>query len=561
MRPLAYHGGVGDPGHAAGPVGSGDPVDPDAMWRRNAGPTAPDPDRRPDVQHTPGAATADPVNAIGAPAAGRAPPASEHVSPWSRQAVEGHAADAIRCRSRDGPPPDAARAAAGLRRRTATMPSAGVCRRAPDDHPSDGQSDAREPTVVSTTRSELILGAVLSAIVLVAATTAIWWMWPASDDRATAPGLPADAERQWTLGPTPEGNAPTAWGRTAVARVVAAEVLVYDLADGGLRWRAPIAGSDPTIAFLDEAVVAVTTTGGADVMVVGFDPADGSTLWRRLEDHAIAVPGPGAPVVFDGRRDAVVMRVLDPLTGDDVGEPTKAVRMSTATPYVVSLVGELLAVLDLRNGTRVGPGVPADGLRSVAPVGGAIVGLTDDDELVLFDEEGEVVDRRAFSSLTSSDSDDSVGAVELVGEVPGTTLGILTAGTSVGFDVGDGRIEPVWEVDGRVRPPVETEIGPVAVVRIVSATSGNVDHALVDARDGSTIAVTDTGIARDGTPVVGADGYVVATAIGDGGRTVSAFGFDGDERWHVALPPAASFEVAPGTLLVLEPSGSISAFS
>jgi hypothetical protein len=119
----------------------------------------------------------------------------------------------------------------------------------------------------------------------------------------------------------------------------------------------------------------------------------------------------------------------------------------------------------------------------------------------------------------------------------------------------------VWEVDGRVLPPVETEIGPVAATRLVGTTTGHVGHALIDARDGTILAVTETGIAREAAPVIGADGFVVATAIGASGRSVSAFGFDGDERWHVALPHAASFEVAPGTLLVLEPSGSISAFS
>lgn len=407
----------------------------------------------------------------------------------------------------------------------------------------------------------------------------IWWPRPAGDPDTTGaqpvpdrpwtlaptvrtgpgtPELPAGADEQWTLAPTADSDAPIAWGRTAVARVVAAEVIVYDLADGALRWRAPIVGADPAIAFSDEAVVAVTTTGNTDVTIVGFDPDDGSLLWRRRDDHAIAIPGPGAPVVFDGRRDTVVMRVLDPRTGDDLGDPAEAVTMSTATPYVVILVGDLLAVLDLRNGTRVGPAVPADGLRSITPVGQTIVGLSEADELVLFDRTGAVVDRRSVDEFSSGDD---TAVPELVGEVPGTSLGIVAAGTSVGFDVSSGSIRPVWEVDGRVRPPVETEIGPVAVTRLVDDTTGHVGHALIDARDGTTLAMTDTGIVRGAAPVIGADGFVVATAFGEHGRSVSAFGFDGDERWHVSLPAAASFEVAPGTLLVLEPSGSISAFS
>ncbi|WP_166657368.1 PQQ-binding-like beta-propeller repeat protein [Ilumatobacter fluminis] len=400
-----------------------------------------------------------------------------------------------------------------------------------------------------------------------------WTLAPSIDTGPGAPEIPPGAEPRWTLDPTADRDAPIAWGRTAMARVVAAEIIVYDLADGDLKWRAPFVGSDPAIAFSDEAAVVVTTTGGTDVTIVGFDPADGTLLWRRRNDHAIAVPGPGAPVVFDGRRDAVVMRVLDPLTGDEVGHPAEAVTMSTATPYVVALVGDLFAVLDLRNGTRVGPAVPADGLEAIAPIGQHIVGVSDVNELVLFDADGEVADRRPFADLTAAlrdgpdDEDgDSRGTTvdvvpELVGEVPGTSLGIVAGGTSVGFDVSSGRIEPVWEVDGRVRPPVETEIGPVAATRIVDAETGHVGHSLIDARNGSTIAMTDTGIVRAGTPVIGADGFVVATAFGEHGRSVSAFGFDGDERWHVSLPPAASFEVAPGTLLVLEPSGSISAFS
>lgn len=389
-------------------------------------------------------------------------------------------------------------------------------------------------------------------------TDGSWTVAPPVDAGPGAPALPTDAVPRWTLTPTAESDAPIAWGRTAVARVVAAEVIVYDLDDGDLRWRAPFAGSDPTVAFSDDAVVVVTTTGGTDVLIVGLDPKDGTLLWRRRDDHAIAVPGPGAPVVFDGRRDTVVMRVLDPRTGEDLGDPAEAVTMSTATPYVVSLVGDLLAVLDMRNGTRVGPAVPADGLRAIAPIGHHIVGISEADELVLFDDQGEVVDRRPFADLTSGGE---IGTPQLAGEVPGTSLGIVAGATSVGFDVSSGSIEAIWEVDGRVLPPVETEIGPVAANRLVDPATGHVDHALIDARDGSTIAVTDTGIARDAAPVIGADGFVVATAIGERGRSVSAFGFDGDERWHVSLPPAASFEVAPGTLLVLEPSGSISAFS
>lgn len=376
-----------------------------------------------------------------------------------------------------------------------------------------------------------------------------------------APSLPADVAEGWTLEPVADRDAPIAWGRTAVARVVAAEVMVYDLADGELRWRAPFVGADPAIAFSDEAVVVVTTTGDSDVTIVGLDPADGTLLWRRRADHAVAIPGPGAPVVFDGRRDRVVMRVLDPRTGEDVGEPAEPVKMSTATPYFVTLVGDLLAVLDLRNGTRVGPAVPADGLRAITPVGQRIVGLSDDDELVLFDEAGDAVDRRRVDDLVDPTARATMAFPELVGEVPGTTLGIVAGATSIGFDVSSGAIEPVWEFDGRVRPPVRTEIGPVAAVSVTDPASGRVGHALVDARDGSTLAVSESGLASSAAPVIGADGFVVATAFGDGRRSVSAFGFDGDERWHVSLPAAASFEVAPGTLLVLEPSGSISAFS
>jgi hypothetical protein len=262
-------------------------------------------------------------------------------------------------------------------------------------------------------------------------------------------------------------------------------------------------------------------------------------------------------VVLDGRRDAVVMRVLDPLTGDEMGDAAEAVTMSTATPYVVSRVGDLFAVIDLRKGTRVGPAVPAFGLRSIAPVGGHIVGLTEENDIVLFGEHGEVLDQRPFVSLAFGDF---TGRAELIGEVPGTTMGIVSSGTSVGFDVGGGSIESVWEIVGRVTPPVDTAVGPVAVAREVSPSTGEVDHAIIDPRDGSTIAVTDSGMTREGAPVIRADGYVVTAAVGDLGRTITAYSFDGDERWNVSLPPAASFEVAPGTLLVLESSGSIAAY-
>jgi hypothetical protein len=551
---------MGDPGRAAGSDGPAGPVDPDAMWRPSSLLVIEANERRYDPEHPrrPGASSA----AIGPIRLG-----SDARSPWSRAAVEAPlpTIEEIRRRWRrelaldDEPRQQTDPGLAGGTTRERRAPAAPTRPHDPVEAPQrrPSRSVDRDHGPRSTSTGDVVLLGIVTAIAIVAAAIASWATWPDAAVAPVGPRLPAEAEPRWTLDPVADRTAPIAWGRTAVARVDAAELLVYELSDGALRWRAPLAGTDPAVAFFDEAVVAVTTTGSTDVTVIGFDPADGEVRWRRRADQAVAVAGPGAPVVLDGRRDAVVMRVLDPATGLEVGEATEAVRMSTATPYVVSLVGELLAVIDLRSGTRVGPAVPAFGLRSIAPVGGHIVGLTEDNDIVLFDEHGDVADQRPFVSLAFGDF---TGRAELVGEVPGTTIGIVSSGTSVGFEVGDGVIETLWEIDGRVHPPVETAVGPVAVARVVNPTTGEVDHAIVDPRDGSTIAVTDAGMTREGAPVIRADGYVVTAAVGDRGRTITAYSFDGDERWNVALPPAASFEVAPGTLLVLEASGSIAAY-
>jgi hypothetical protein len=596
---------MGDPGRAAGSDGPVGPVDPDAMWRPSSVLVRAVPEHRCDPARS---------RRLGAspPPVGPIRLGSDPRSPWSRAAVEAllPTTDEIRRRwRRELPlagetdsgtePPKFAEATqvaevpevtevtgatrldlAEIEAVEAIPVTAGAEVTGLPDLAEVGQSmitshsprtpvgphqlrapwrgddDAGEAPR-STSTGDVVLAGILTTIAVVVAVAVAWAMTPDRDAAPVGPRLPAQAEQRWTLHPVADRTAPVAWGRTAVARIDAAELLVYELSDGTLRWRAPLAGADPAVAFFDEAVVAVTTTGRTNVAVIGFDPTDGSVLWRRSDHQAVAVAGPGAPVLLDGRRDTVVMRVLDPATGEEVGQAAEAVTMSTATPYVVSRVGELLAVIDLRSGTRVGPAVPASGLRSIVPVGGHIVGLTDDDDIVLFDEHGDVTDQRPFISLASGDF---TGRAELVGEVPGTTIGIASGGTSLGFDVGGGSIEPLWEIDGRVHPPVDTAVGPVAVARVVSPTTGEVDHAIVDPRDGSTIAVTDSGMTREGAPVIRADGYVVTTAVGDRGRTITAYSFDGDERWNVSLPPAASFEVAPGTLLVLEASGSIAAY-
>jgi hypothetical protein len=570
---------MGDPGRAAGSDGPGGPVDPDAMWRPSSLLVREATDRR-----------CDPVRprrtSSSAAAVGPIRLTSDGRGPWSRAAVEAPpTSDEIRRQwqrelSLEGDPgmrtvgeiADGVEEVDGVEIVDGVVQVEGgeddepmatpIWQQDPSGDRSRGSStgehaDHADRAPRSTSMGDVVLAGIMTTIAVVAATVAAWAMTPEREVVPVGPRLPADAEPQWTLDPVADRTAPVAWGRTGVARIDAAELLVYELSDGSLRWRAPLAGADPAVAFFDEAVVAVTTTGRTDVSVIGFDPTDGSVLWRRSDDQAMAVAGPGAPVLLDGRRDTVVMRVLDPATGNEVGDATEAVTMSTATPYVVSRVGDLLAVIDLRSGTRVGPGVPALGLRSIAPVGGHIVGLTDEDDIVLFDEFGDVVDQRPFVSLASGSF---TGRAELIGEVPGTTIGIVSSGTSVGFDVGDGTIETLWEIDGRVHPPVDTAVGPVAVARVVSPTTGEVDHAIVDPRDGSTIAVTDAGMTRESAPVIRSDGYVVTAAVGDRGRTITAYSFDGDERWTVSLPPAASFEVAPGTLLVLEASGSIAAY-
>ena len=137
---------------------------------------------------------------------------------------------------------------------------------------------------------------------------------------------------------------------------------------------------------------------------------------------------------------------------------------------------------------------------------------------------------------------------------PGTTTAIVASGSSIGFDVADDRIEVAWELLGRVGPPVETAAGPVSIARTVHPVTAEIDVELIDVRSGTSIAVTDLGTTREADPVVVHDGYVAAPALGDPDREIRAVGFDGVERWTLATPPGSWYELAGGTLYVVDPS-------
>jgi outer membrane protein assembly factor BamB len=466
--------------------------------------------------------------------------AADPMSPWSREAIESPLPTIEQIRSRW-------RRELGLDASELEQPTA------------DAPAFAPQPDGVpsSTVSGDLILIGLVVAALVAASLTIAWTLIPApTPAQVASPALPAAVGEVWTtdLGP----DALVAFGGGMVVAAAPDSVAAYDADDGSPLWTYDHEdGGEPIgVAVYDDIVVVVEATSRTEVTLTGLG-SDGSVSWSRSAPFATIDLLPDRPIEYS--RPAAVTQVvpLDPTTGEGVGPVAESVDLTTPDHYVPGRRDGELSVFDLRAGRWLSPAIGEFGLRTLAPVGEYLVGLTRSSDIIVYDHDRVALDQRAFVSDAFGDF---TGRAELVGGVPGTDIGIVASGSSVAFDTSDGKIDVVWEFPGRVGTPIETSVGPVSVARVVDGRTGEINHALVDVVSGETIVVTDEGATREAPPTVVADGYIVAPAVGDPSRTLAAYDLDGGQRWSLELAKGADYRVEDGTLFVTGADGVVSAY-
>jgi hypothetical protein len=345
-------------------------------------------------------------------------------------------------------------------------------------------------------------------------------------------------------------DAPVAVGGGIVVAARTDALAAFDADDGRLLWTHRYqGGGDPTgVAVYDDAVVLAEATSRTGTTLTGLG-VDGTVRWTRPGPFSTVELLPDRPIEYSRPGAVTRLGVLDPTTGEVMGHESEAVGLATPDHYVTGRREGELSVFDLREGRWLDPAIGEFGLRTLAPVGDHLIGLTESSDIVVYDRDGRALDQRTFVSDAFGDFE---GRAELVGEVPGTTIGIVASGSSIGFDTSAGSVDLVWEMSGRVGTPVETRIGPLSVARVADAMTGEINHAIVDVTTGKTLVVTDEGATHEAPPGIAADGYLMAPALGDPSRTISAYDFDGTRRWSVALESSADFRIDDETLFVID---------
>jgi outer membrane protein assembly factor BamB len=495
-----------------------DEVDPDAPWK--PGFVWPD---------APGVATTDRDRAGGPPIAGGS---DMDLEMWSRTAVEQPVSwkDWV-------PPPELRRDA--TRRPPPATPRAPVT-----------LVDGSPATAVT---GEVVLGGVAVLAFVVLAVFAVVLLVP---DAPEAPepvvrdALVERADVLWSVELDGRVAATTAADGVLVVDT-GPSVHAFDQLTGAELWvREPV--DEPFARDLlasDGGAFIFDHEAGGPTDLVAVDLRTGTERWSRSDPGGAVIVVDERLIAFERGGSQTTVQLVDPLTGEGVGPRFGVGPTSAAPPYVASWRGDSVALHDLETGGRLGPRVDGVNLRALDVVGGVLVGFDTDDKIVVFDDRGVRSDERRFVSDAFGDFS---GRAALIGSVPGREIAILSSGTSLGFTVAGGNIEVVWEVDGRVGTPVDTEVGAVSVARVIDADSGEVNHALVAAATGETLTVTDSGVTREEDPQVRWNGYVLAPEAGRTERVLDAFDFDGERLWSLTLPDVASFVLADRSLVVLE---------
>jgi hypothetical protein len=418
----------------------------------------------------------------------------------------------------------------------------------------------------SAVSGEVGLVAVAVSAILVLAAVAVGVLiakLPSNSTESVSSGLvlPRQAEQLWTN--VFESRVDEVdIGAGVVLLRTATEMVASDVETGGQLWIRPLrefAANHDAFVF-DSTAVVVEYGGDGATIATGLDLQTGQQLWSRdgfgqnfwATDRFLYELAPA-----EGRNE-LTFTLRDPLTGDRLTEEIGVAFtvFDAPTPYVVEKAGDGRLVLrDFENEGAEAVPVAGFGIRDLAPVGAVQVGFDDRARIVAFDSAGERTDERAFVSGAFGEFR---GRAEFVGGVPGHNVGIVSSGTSMGFEIRDGLIETLWELPGRVGPPVSTEIGPISVARLIDQETGEVDLALIDPVDGSVVAVTDAGETREAGPIVAANGYLLSPAIGPAVRELSAGGFDGSPWWSIVIPQFGSYVVDDETLVVIERIGGTS---
>lgn len=393
-------------------------------------------------------------------------------------------------------------------------------------------------------------------------------LWPSSSEAVvrTLPLIPEGASPLWERdvdGAVDDVGV----GADLVVVAAAGAVEALESSTGDRRWTTPIDGDVDRVTVVDERVLVELRTGDGRAEVRALDSVTGAVVWSSADDEGVvSVSGPDDDVVVLHRvqveTDAVVA-VLDPTTGEAVAEPfTLSGVTASGTDLAVAPTSRTVAIWSRRDRAVVTSSVGSFSLRMAAPYDGAIVALDREDRVVLFDADGRRADESPF---TGDERGGSTGLVQLAGVVDGTPIavvsgrrGTLGSDSTVGYSVDGGSIGVAWERPGNVDPPVTTVDGPVALLVGPDPTSGQTRSSIIDPVDGRTIAVTDADGPREREPVLGHNAFVVAPTIGAPTRVLTAHRYDGETIWSAELPTEAAYELAHGSLVLVEssPGGS-----
>jgi hypothetical protein len=379
-----------------------------------------------------------------------------------------------------------------------------------------------------------VVGAVLAAVLV--ATSLV--VGPSPAPVADTPELPATAAVRWSAQIDTRVDDAAIGPDVVVVVSDVGDVVAFDSPTGAQRWRAGIGESLSVTALgvVDGVVVVADSIPGARARIHALDVVTGAVRWKQASDAAGYGIVEQRPFRLSYGRTTTILQFLDPLDGTSVGAPIERDVGSVVTapaPYFASVVEGRLTLIDLDTlDVAAGP-VAAGDLRFVTLLDGHLVGVTEQNVIVVVDDDGNRIDEQAFESDAFGDF---AGRAELVGPNRGGRVAIVASGSSVGFRVIGGAISVVWTLPGRVGAPLLTDVGAVSVARLVDAATGEVNDALVDPETGDVIAVTDAGVTRERDPVVGRDGFLLAPEIGEPDRVLSAIGYDGSERWALTLP-------------------------
>ncbi|NNE11070.1 MAG: PQQ-binding-like beta-propeller repeat protein [Ilumatobacter sp.] len=417
---------------------------------------------------------------------------------------------------------------------------------------------------VDTVTGELLLTGIVLAVVVVAALLTAAVVRPVSVAPPEPPALsvvPTSLETSWSI-PVGAVVEQVGVGEGVVVATLSgdsddAALVAFDLAGGTELWRRsvdlPARGADAVEVLGDRVVVERRSPGGATGVTV-FDRLTGDEVWTADAEATYQLRGEAGRrflVRLSRPDDVSLLELVSPVDGAIVGGPIEVGAVSVAGLDVVAqqFPREQVGIWSVEELATVAGPVPQFNLRTVAALDGAVVALDLERRIVAFDRDGNRIDERLFES-------DAFGEfrsrAELAGVVPGTGIGVVSSGSSLGFEVRDGRIETVWERPGRAGRPVTTAAGPVSLLVGPRGASGEIDDTLIDPRTGETLVVTDEGTTRETEPILGHEAYVAAPEIGAAERRLEAFNYDGQPLWDLVIEASAGYLVADGAVVVVE---------